>query len=126
MLKRIFLIIENRYDHNHHANGKSALNDYSYTSDDDDYEMKEKYRCYFYAFDLTHKSIISFTDFVLGLAAMEPLTQHGGVPAEQRCRYIFRYYSYNDPDTNYNHGSTKSGNEISNTNNQFMTFSQFK
>lgn len=29
---------------------------------------------------------------MLGLAAMEPNTQHGGTPAELRCRYIFRYY----------------------------------
>jgi hypothetical protein len=28
----------------------------------------------------------------LGLAALEPTTQHGSGPAEQRCRYIFRFY----------------------------------
>lgn len=32
---------------------------------------------------------------LLGLAAMEPATQHGGMPAEMRCRYIFRYYDRN-------------------------------
>ena len=36
-----------------------------------------------------------FKDVVLGLAAMEPHTQHGGTPAELRCRYIFRFYDSN-------------------------------
>ena len=28
-----------------------------------------------------------------GLAAMDPRTTHGGIPAELRCRYIFKYYN---------------------------------
>jgi len=47
------------------------------------------------AFDVNKKFALAFNDFLSGLAAMEPCTQHGGVPAEQRCRYIFRYYDRN-------------------------------
>jgi hypothetical protein len=32
-------------------------------------------------------------DMLHGLAAMDPRTTHGGVPAELRCRYIFKYYN---------------------------------
>jgi Ca2+-binding EF-hand superfamily protein len=39
--------------------------------------------------------VLTFNDYLFGLAAMEPCTQHGGMPAEQRCRYIFRYYDHN-------------------------------
>ena len=39
--------------------------------------------------------MLSCKDVLLGLAAMEPTTQHGGMPAEMRCRYIFRYYDVN-------------------------------
>lgn len=31
-----------------------------------------------------------------GLAALDPVTQHGAAPAEQRCRYIFRYYTFSE------------------------------
>ena len=48
---------------------------------------------YFRAFDSTQRSYLTYLDYVLGLAALDPNTQHGGVPAEQRCRYIFRYYN---------------------------------
>jgi hypothetical protein len=34
--------------------------------------------------------------FKLGLAALDPLTQHGSAPAEQRCRYIFRFYAFSE------------------------------
>lgn len=44
------------------------------------------------AFDIHQKHMLMFHDYLLGLAAMEPCTQHGGAPAELRCRYIFRYY----------------------------------
>ncbi|CAF1226969.1 unnamed protein product [Adineta steineri] len=61
---------------------------------------------YFRAFDSTQRNYLTFLDYLLGLAALDPNTQHGGVPAEQRCRYIFRYYNIN--------------------NNQRMTFDEFK
>ena len=61
---------------------------------------------YFRAFDSTQRNYLTFLDYLLGLAALDPNTQHGGVPAEQRCRYIFRYYNIN--------------------NNQRMTFEEFK
>ena len=44
------------------------------------------------AFDVHKRRMLSYRDILLGLAAMEPATQHGGTPAEMRCRYIFRYY----------------------------------
>lgn len=47
------------------------------------------------AFDVHQKHVLTFRDYLLGLAAMEPCTQHGGAPAELRCRYIFRYYDEN-------------------------------
>ncbi len=59
-------------------------------------QTNNSFRNYFYAFDLNHKSILTYNDLLLGLAAMEPSTQHGGTPAEQRCRYIFRYYTFSD------------------------------
>ncbi|XP_067121609.1 uncharacterized protein [Centruroides vittatus] len=46
----------------------------------------------FRAFDITNKGLLDFNDVLMGLAAMEPSTQHGGPPAEIRCRYIFRFY----------------------------------
>lgn len=51
----------------------------------------------FRAFDANESGYLSFSNFILGLAAMEPCTTHGGPPAEQRCRFIFRYYD-NDSD----------------------------
>ena len=61
---------------------------------------------YFRAFDSNQRNYLTFVDYLLGLAALDPNTQHGGVPAEQRCRYIFRYYNR--------------------TNNQRMNFEEFK
>ncbi|CAF1660615.1 unnamed protein product, partial [Adineta ricciae] len=61
---------------------------------------------YFRAFDSTQRNYLTYVDYLLGLAALDPSTQHGGVPAEQRCRYIFRYYNL--------------------SNNQRMTFEEFK
>ncbi|XP_074641598.1 uncharacterized protein LOC141899287 isoform X2 [Tubulanus polymorphus] len=49
----------------------------------------------FRAFDIQKRSMLSYRDFLYGLSAMEPCTQHGGTPAEMRCRYIFRYYDVN-------------------------------
>ncbi|KAK2177995.1 hypothetical protein NP493_568g01000 [Ridgeia piscesae] len=46
----------------------------------------------FRALDIRHQHSLSFREVLLGLAALEPSTAHGGTPAEMRCRYIFRYY----------------------------------
>ncbi|UJR35455.1 hypothetical protein I4U23_028211 [Adineta vaga] len=61
---------------------------------------------YFRAFDSTQRNYLTYLDYLLGLAALDPNTQHGGIPAEQRCRYIYRYYNT--------------------SNNQRMTFDEFK
>ncbi|XP_060084736.1 uncharacterized protein LOC132564003, partial [Ylistrum balloti] len=50
---------------------------------------------FFRAFDTHKRRILNFKEVLLGLAAMEPSTQHGGMPAEMRCRYIFRFYDKN-------------------------------
>lgn len=39
---------------------------------------------------MTGRGGLSFVELVLWTAALEPATQHSGVPAEIRCRYIFR------------------------------------
>ncbi|GIY24671.1 uncharacterized protein CDAR_585611 [Caerostris darwini] len=48
------------------------------------------------AFDLTSLGHLSLRDVLIGLAAMNPSTPHGGSPAAVRCRYIFRYYGSNN------------------------------
>lgn len=48
---------------------------------------------YFRSFDQSKNNQLSFLDVVLGCAAMEMHTTHGNEPGEQRCRYIFRFYS---------------------------------
>ena len=55
-----------------------------------------KYKSFFHAFDLHQRQVLTFSEFLIGLAAMDPQTQHGSTPAEQRCRYIFRYYIFNE------------------------------
>ncbi|XP_021203434.1 uncharacterized protein LOC101741294 isoform X2 [Bombyx mori] len=45
--------------------------------------------------DVTGRGGLSFQEFMLWSAALEPHTTHGGVPAEIRCRYIFRYFDSN-------------------------------
>ena len=52
-----------------------------------------KFHIFFRAFDVHRRSFLDFNDILLGLACMEPYTQHGGNPAEIRCRYIFRFYN---------------------------------
>ncbi|CAF0822203.1 unnamed protein product [Adineta steineri] len=54
---------------------------------------KNKIQSYFRAFDGQQNCYLTFTDYLLGLAAMDPNTSHGGTPAEIRCRYIFRFYN---------------------------------
>lgn len=49
----------------------------------------------FRSFDFQKKNVLQFKDILVGLAALEPSTQHGGMPAEVRCRYIFRFYDQN-------------------------------
>ncbi|XP_071480798.1 uncharacterized protein [Diadema antillarum] len=46
----------------------------------------------FRAFDIKKQGYLQAVDFINGLAAMQPSAPHGGLPAELRCRYIFRYY----------------------------------
>ena len=41
------------------------------------------------------RRVLTFREVLLGLATLEPCTQHGGMPAEMRCRYMFRYYDIN-------------------------------
>ncbi|CAI9741501.1 serine serine/threonine-protein phosphatase PP1 isozyme 1-like [Octopus vulgaris] len=47
----------------------------------------------FRAFDVGRKKFLSFKHFYIGLAALDPHTNHGGGSAEIRCKYIFRFYS---------------------------------
>ncbi|CAF2583062.1 unnamed protein product [Rotaria sp. Silwood2] len=54
---------------------------------------KTKIQAYFRAFDSQKNSYLTYLDYLVGLAAMDPNTSHGGAPAELRCRYIFRFYS---------------------------------
>ncbi|XP_035226625.1 uncharacterized protein LOC118198953 isoform X3 [Stegodyphus dumicola] len=49
----------------------------------------------FRAFDLNSYGHLTHKDMIVGLAAMNQCTQHGGPPAEIRCRYIFRFYDSN-------------------------------
>ncbi|KAI5636045.1 calcineurin-like phosphoesterase domain-containing protein [Phthorimaea operculella] len=49
----------------------------------------------FRAADLEGRGGLSFQEMLLWCAATEPGTQHGGIPAEIRCRYIFRYFDCN-------------------------------
>ncbi|PIK39736.1 Serine/threonine-protein phosphatase BSU1 [Apostichopus japonicus] len=53
---------------------------------------------HFRAFDVRRKRYLDFGDFLYGLAAMQPCTPHGALPAELRCRYIFRYYDSDQDD----------------------------
>ncbi|XP_061163616.1 uncharacterized protein LOC133172682 [Saccostrea echinata] len=56
---------------------------------------EEQVDALFRSFDMHKKRILQFKDVLVGLAALEPSTQHGGMPAEMRCRYIFRFYDHN-------------------------------
>lgn len=53
---------------------------------------------------------------------MEPSTQHGGPPAEQRCKYIFRFYSFTD----LNKFSQLFDTNSTNLNNSLMNYKQFR
>jgi hypothetical protein len=58
--------------------------------------LPTKLKNYFFSFDLQFRQVLTFNELLLGLAALDPITQHGSTPAEQRCRYIFRYYIYDE------------------------------
>ncbi|XP_053625370.1 uncharacterized protein LOC128683592 isoform X2 [Plodia interpunctella] len=49
----------------------------------------------FRAADVTGRGGLSFVETMLWVAALEPSTPHSGIPAEIRCRYIFRYFDSN-------------------------------
>ncbi|KAJ2953956.1 hypothetical protein O0L34_g1593 [Tuta absoluta] len=49
----------------------------------------------FRAADIDGRGGLSFQELLLWCAATEPATQHGGIPAEIRCQYIFRYFDSN-------------------------------
>ncbi|KAI1294145.1 Serine/threonine-protein phosphatase 2B catalytic subunit alpha isoform [Halotydeus destructor] len=49
----------------------------------------------FRAMSLFKRGYLDFHEFLLGLAAMEHATQHGGLVGPVRTRYIFRYYDAN-------------------------------
>ncbi|XP_059143414.1 uncharacterized protein LOC131930805 [Physella acuta] len=49
----------------------------------------------FRSFDSHKRFMLTYKDVLHGLAALEPCTQHGGLPAEMRCRFMFRYYDKN-------------------------------
>ncbi|CAL1300740.1 unnamed protein product [Larinioides sclopetarius] len=58
--------------------------------------ISKNIKALFRAFDLNSVGHLSFKDMLIGLAAMNQNTPHGGSPAEMRCRYIFRYYDSNN------------------------------
>ncbi|XP_066972863.1 uncharacterized protein [Macrobrachium rosenbergii] len=63
-----------------------------------DLGFKDKENILFRALDRQRIGELDCREFVLGLAALDPLTTHGKGPAEVRCRYIFRYYDGNEDD----------------------------
>ncbi|RWS03135.1 Calcineurin-like protein phosphoesterase [Dinothrombium tinctorium] len=52
-------------------------------------------RSVFRAFSFNRMHYLSFHEFVLGIAAMDKSTPHGGRSGELRCGYIFRFYDAN-------------------------------
>ncbi|XP_023310381.1 uncharacterized protein LOC108912646 [Anoplophora glabripennis] len=46
----------------------------------------------FRAADMSNRNGLSFRDYLYFLSAVDPVTVHGGVQAELRCKYMFRYY----------------------------------
>lgn len=53
------------------------------------------FRALFRAFKVNLKPYVTFHELLLGLAAMDRSTAHGGQSGELRCSYIFRYYDTN-------------------------------
>ncbi|XP_033099531.1 serine/threonine-protein phosphatase BSL1 homolog [Anneissia japonica] len=56
---------------------------------------KDQFKDLFRSFSVKKLGYLTPREFLLGVAAMQPDTAHGGVPAEIRCRYIFRFYDAN-------------------------------
>ncbi|CAL4139946.1 unnamed protein product, partial [Meganyctiphanes norvegica] len=52
----------------------------------------------FKAMDKYKVGEVGCPEFVLSITAMDPMTNHGSGPAEQRCRHIFRYYDADSDD----------------------------
>ncbi|CAJ0577252.1 unnamed protein product, partial [Mesorhabditis spiculigera] len=50
-------------------------------------------RALFRAMNIYNDRGVSFHEFVLGLAAFQPTSRHGGTIGEFRCRLIFRYFA---------------------------------
>jgi Ca2+-binding EF-hand superfamily protein len=51
---------------------------------------------YYHAFNVSNNGEgINYFELLQGLACIDPVTSHGGLPGEIRCRYIFRYYDKN-------------------------------
>ena len=57
---------------------------------------REYCRQYFKAFDLDQDGTVDYREFLLGLIAMDSTTEHEGMWAEMRARYIFRTYDVNE------------------------------
>lgn len=55
------------------------------------HDMRALYR----AFKFNRMPYVTFHELLLGLAAMDRSTAHGGHSGELRCSYIFRYYDFN-------------------------------
>ncbi|RWS20761.1 Calcineurin-like protein phosphoesterase, partial [Leptotrombidium deliense] len=53
----------------------------------------------FRAFGFNNFAYLTFHEFLLGIAALDKHTNHGGHPGELRCGYIFRYYDSNNDGT---------------------------
>ncbi|KAK5640798.1 hypothetical protein RI129_009345 [Pyrocoelia pectoralis] len=52
----------------------------------------------FRAADVSGRWGITFRELLYILAALEPSTSHGGIPAELRCRYMFKFFDHDDDD----------------------------
>ncbi|XP_071525728.1 uncharacterized protein [Panulirus ornatus] len=63
-----------------------------------DLGWKDKEKNIFRTLDRHRGGELGPKEFILGLAAMDPMTSHGKGPAEIRCRYIFKYYDKNEDD----------------------------
>lgn len=53
--------------------------------------------CYlFKAADVVDRGGLSYRELLYILAAVEPTTSHGGIPAELRCRYMFKFFDHDN------------------------------
>ncbi|XP_054711805.1 uncharacterized protein LOC129221357 [Uloborus diversus] len=72
---------------------KKYMKDFSWL--EEDLKSPKGLKQLFRAFDVNSSWHLTYKDVVMGLAALNQCTQHGGSPAEIRCRYIFRFYDSN-------------------------------